>query len=299
MLAVVGTAAGCSGAKASTPTVGIGDNNYPMFQDKNYLALGTKISRKIVPYDFYHHKAARDDLRAWMTSAEAAGVRPLIAFNHSVKYPSKLPSVGAYKKSLRYLLKSYPEIKDFSIWNEANHRSQPTRDYPLRAAQYYNEARKICRGCNIVAADVLDQTNMLPWIASFRSKAYKPKLWGLHSYMDVNRNSSYARSSARELLAAVPGNVWLTEIGGIVAFANTYSYNESRAAQGVKNTLKIAQGNSRIKRVYLYSWYGSPQKHRKPYLWDSGLVSAGSLPRPGYYALRSWLKSHKSALTVK
>lgn len=299
ILGVVFATAGCSGAQASTPTVGIGDNNFPMFYDKNYTALNTKISRKIIAYDFYHYKAARDDLKAWMEGAKSAGVEPLIAFNHSVKYPKKLPTVRSYQNSLRYLLKNYPELKNFSVWNEANHRSQPTRDHPIRAAEYYNTARKICRGCKIVAADVLDQANMLPWIKAFRTKAYKPKLWGLHSYIDVNRNASYARSSARQLLGAVPGDLWLTEIGGIVAFARTYSYNESRAAQGVKNTLKIAQGNSRIKRVYLYAWYGSPQKHRKPYLWDSGLVSAGSVPRPGYYAVRNWLKTNPRALTVK
>jgi hypothetical protein len=288
--------AGCGGAAASTPLVGIGDNGPTMFADPDYTALKTPIARKIIPYDFYHHKAERDGLKAWMAGAEAAGVEPLIAFNHSDSAPRKLPSVSNFSASLRYLRKNYPELRAFSPWNEANHRSQPTRNYPKRAAQFYNAARKICTNCKIVAADVLDQSNMLEWVAEFRKTAYKPKIWGLHSYTDANHNRSYGHSVTKTFVDAVPGEVWLTEVGGIVALSNIYSYSESRASQGVKNTLKLALATNRIKRVYLYSWFGTDQKHRKPYLWDSGLASAAGVPRPAYFALRSWLKSHPKAI---
>jgi hypothetical protein len=287
--------AGCGAASAATPKVGIGDNGATMFADPNYTSLKTKIARKIIPYDFYHHAAERDALRAWMTAAKTAGVEPNIAFNHSDRYPTKLPSVSNFEASLRYLRKNYPELRVFTPWNEANHRSQPTKNNPKRAAQFYNAARKICTNCKIVAADVLDQTNMLPWVTTFRQTAVKPKIWGLHSYTDANHNRSYAHSVTKKFVDAVPGEIWLTEVGGIVALGSAYSYSESHAAQGVKNTLKLAQGNPRIKRVYIYSWYGSVQAHRKPYLWDSGLVSAAGKPRPAFFALRSWLKANPNA----
>jgi hypothetical protein len=301
LAAVLLATAGCGGAAAATysPTVGIGDNSPAMFQSADYASLKTKIARKIIPYDFYHHAVERDALRAWMESAEAAGVEPNIAFNHSDRYPAKLPSVSNYAASLRYLKKNYPELRVFTAWNEGNHRSQPTRNFPKRAAQFYNAARKICTNCKIVAADVLDQENMLPWITEFRKTAIKPKIWGLHSYVDGNHNRSYRNSHTKRFVAAVPGDVWLTEVGGIVALSSVYSYSETRAQQGVKNTLKLALGDRRIKRVYLYSWFGTNQPHRKPYLWDSGLASWDGKPRPAFFALRNWLKSHPDALVKK
>lgn len=293
--------AGCGGASAKgfTPTVGIGDNGAIMFADPDFTALKTKISRKIIPYDFYHHADQRAGLKAWMDAAKVAGVEPNIAFNHSDRYPKKLPSVSNFVKSLKYLKKNYPQLKTFTPWNEANHRSQPTKNYPKRAAQFYNAARKYCNNCKIVAADVLDQDNMLPWVKEFRKTAINPKRWGLHSYIDANRNRSYRNSNTKKFVKAVPGEVWLTEVGGIVALGNVYSYSESRGALGVKTTLKLAQGDRRIKRVYLYSWYGTPQEKRKPYLWDSGLTDSAGVPRPAYYALRSWLKSNPNALKIK
>ena len=55
----------------------------------------------------------------------------------------------------------YPWIRDYLTWNEANHCSQPTCNNPKRAAQYYLALRKHCRGCRIVAADVLDGSKLV------------------------------------------------------------------------------------------------------------------------------------------
>jgi hypothetical protein len=288
---------GCGGASAtaSVPKVGIGDNGPGLFANPSYRSLGTKIARKIIPYDFYHYAVDRQNLQNWMDQAQLAGVEPLISLNHSDHAPARLPTVGAYKKSVKYLLDKYPQIQVFSPWNEANHKSQPTVRNPKRAAQYYNASRQLCPNCQIVAADVLDQTNMLPWIKQFRTVAKNPTTWGLHSYTDVNHGVPWSRSASRKLLRAVPGEVWLTEVGGIVAFQNIYSYNERRAAQAVTRTLNLAQKEPRITRVYLYSWFGTQQKHRKPYVWDSGLANYLGKPRPAFFTLRKWLQEHPTA----
>ena len=274
-------------------TVGIGDNGPTMFSDPRYQSLETKISRKIIPYDWYHYKWDRENLDAWMAGAKARGVQPLIAFSASHRARRKLPTVGSFQKSLRYLLRHYPEVRDFSPWNEANHSTQPTWKNPKRAAQYYNTSRKICRGCRIIAADVLDQSNMIPWIREFRRHARKPTYWGLHSYADANRNVPWRRSALRLLLNNVNGKVWLTEVGGLVAFKNAYRYSERRGANGTRNTLRLAHRSSRVKRVYFYSWYGARHvRKRTPYRWDSGLVSWDGIARPGYFTLKRWLEDH-------
>ena len=92
----------------------------------------------------------------------------------------------------------------YSPWNEANHRAQPTYKRPGRAAAFYGVVRKLCRGCTIVAADVLDQSGMVEWVRAFRRKAPgKPRIWGLHNYKDTNDFRRGRHSGTRKLLRAV------------------------------------------------------------------------------------------------
>ena len=51
--------------------------------------------------------------------------------------------------------------------NEANHDSQPTWNNPRRAAQFFLAFRSMCRGCKIVALDVLDQRGVDRYINRF------------------------------------------------------------------------------------------------------------------------------------
>lgn len=287
-IVVVFAAAG----EARAVTVGVGDNGPAMFDDERYQSLNMRISRKIIPYDFYKNQWEKDQLTLWLDGARRNGVRPLIAFRHSNVRPSKLPSVREFQRALRTLIRLHPEVRDFSPWNEANHHTQPTWKSPKRAAQYYNTSRKICRGCKIIAADVLDIKNMLRWVTEFKRYAYKPRLWGLHSYHDANHNIRWSRSSVKLLLDNVRGRVWMTEVGGLVAFARAYRYSERRGANGLRNTLRLAHKSRRIQRVYLYSWYGTPHHpKRPPYAWDSGITGPDGTPRPAYFTLKRWFQS--------
>lgn len=289
--AIVMVATLCSSpAVTARPIVGVGDNGPAMFADRNFQSLGTTISRKIIPYDFHRSAFELDQLRSWIDGATALGIEPLIAFEHSHTNPRKLPSAGEYRKSVVYLRTHFPVVRSISAWNEANHVSQPTWKNPGRAAKYFRVARQVCGSCRIVAADVLDQANMLPWLRTFKRKAGGgTRIWGLHSYGDSNKQIAWADSSARKLLRAVKGDVWLTEVGGIVAFKGHFRYDEIRAAAAVGKTLKSAGRSNRIKRVYLYSWFGTDQsRRRRSFAWDSGLVSAAGEPRAGFRVLKNW-----------
>lgn len=290
------TAASATTPPASAMTIGVGDNGPGMFKDRNYKNLKTKISRKIVPWDFYKYEWDRKNLDEWMAGAKKLRIQPMVAFNHSEKDRYKLPSVSQYKYALRYLLRRYPQVKTFTPWNEANHVSQPTWNKPRMAAQYFNISQQICKGCKIVAADVLDQKNMITWLKSFQLFAKSPKIWGLHSYVDANRNRPWAKSSTKLLLDNVKGEVWLTEVGGLVAFKDDFPYDEIRARDATKRTLLLAGKSKRIKRVYLYSWYGTDHGEDPvaPFKWDSGLMTAGGSPRPAFYVLRNWLHKQRA-----
>ena len=184
----------------------------------------------------------------------------------------------------------------FQPWNEANSQSQPTAPWRTgapAAARYYNVVKRFCRGCTVTAADLLDTSKrtLSRWLAQFRRYANgAPRLWGLHNYGDANRRSGMTAWFLRQ----VPGNVWLTETGGIVYFRDSkgtvrFRYDEARAAVAIKRCFDIARRErSRVKQLYLYQWSKDFPANR----FDAGLVRDDGTPRPGYWVVRhyrSWI----------
>jgi hypothetical protein len=281
-LAVAALLATSAGAHAFT--IGMSDQKTGMWQDPRFDRLGIKHVRLLMSYD----SVLKGDFRRydhWMTTAGARGADVLLTINHHSRHATRLPTLGQYRRTVRILRKRYPWVKSWSAWNEANHKSQPTFSRPRRAAQYYNVMRAECKGCKIVAADVLDQSNMLGWIAQFKRYAKQPRIWGLHNYQDSNHFRPLNATATRQLLRVVKGDVWLTEAGGIVRFSSRYpggKRGEARAARAVKRTFAVARSSSRIKRVYLYHWDADP----KFKTWDSAFVAANGRARPSLDVLR-------------
>src|SRR5215216_758100 len=88
-------------ASAQAPIIGIGDQSASMFSASAFQKLGVKHSRLALEWDWYRnpHTVYQTDL--WMQSAQAAGVRPLVAFNRNWRSNGhrKLPSMSLYRKS--------------------------------------------------------------------------------------------------------------------------------------------------------------------------------------------------------
>jgi hypothetical protein len=270
--------------------VGIGDQKPGTFADERFRALGVQHTRYITPWNSIYEDPALLD--SWMSAARAAGMRPLIAFSAGARdrcpsHPCRLPSIGAYRRAVAAFIQRYPWVRTYQPWNEANHASQPTARNPKRAAQYYNALRQLCRGCRIVAADVLDSTNMERWLAEFQKTATRPRTWGLHNYTDTNR---FRTSGTERLLRAVSGQVWLTETGGIVSFRThegrvVFRRSPRRAAKATRHLFRLAgKHRRRIKRVYLYHWSSDAENR-----FDAGLIDPRGLPRPAFYVVRNEL----------
>ena len=223
----------------------------------------------------------------WMRKARAANVRPLVAFGHSWTSSRRklLPSVATFRREFRAFRRAYPWVREYSPWNEANHCSQPTCHKPERAAAYYRVVKQECRGCTVVAADVLDQRNLGEWIGRFRRAArpYRPRLWGLHNYLDANRLRS---AGTDHMLRSVPGQVWLTETGGLVRrnhYRSQIAFPESaeHAALATQWVLDLAKQRPRIRRVYFYHWdANSPTQ-----AWDSAFIDPFGSSRPAFDVL--------------
>jgi hypothetical protein len=235
---------------------------------------------------------------SWLSAARAAGVTPLVHFGASngtrcPKRPCRAPSVGQYRKAFKAFRKRYPGIKDIGVWNEANQRAQPTFKKPKRAAQYFNVVRKACRGCRIVAADVLDDPNMVRWLKVFKKTAKRAKIWGLHNYRDVNPRKGQLKGGTKRLLKTVRGQVWFTETGGLVKFRLPnnrllFPFSESRANGALQKMFRLAKKyKRRVKRVYIYNWRAPIAANR----FDAGLLDHAGKPRPGYNTVKNALRT--------
>jgi polysaccharide biosynthesis protein PslG len=277
-------------AAAKVPVVGIGDQHPEMFSDPAFTALGVKHSRYLLAWDWYRSPRTVAATDWWMSAARSAGVQPLVAFTRNWR-PSgqyKLPPLALYRKSFRTFRARYPDVTEFSAWNEANHTAQPTAKNPKAAARYFNAMRRDCPTCRIVAADVLDGVDAVAWIKRFKRYAPQARIWGLHNYKDANDRTN----STRRFLKAVRGEVWLTETGGILrlkphpgSHGDGRTQTQPQQARAIARVFKIARASRRVTRVYFYEWKKQPKNR-----WDSAFLNANGTLRPAYHALQRGLR---------
>jgi len=189
------------------------------------------------------------------------------------------------------------QVRVVSPWNEANHQTQPTGRNPRRAAEYYNVVRRYCRGCTIVAVDLLDSPNLRGYLRTFMRYAKgRPRVIGLHNYSDVNRRRTTGIKALisetrldRRLRTA---QIWLTETGGIVRFETdegklAFALSPSRAAARTGFLFRTAsQYRAKVRRVYLYQWNIDNSGNR----FDSGLIDQSGRPRPAYHVVKRYRK---------
>jgi len=282
--------------------VGLSEQSPALFSQPAWQSLKLKRVRYIVPWDYYKDAGQHGEVTSFLSAAHAANQDVLVAFTarrgcytngkYSKSSACRAPSTSAYKSAVTRFHKEFPYVKTFSPWNEENHVSQPTHSSPKRAVQYYDTLRRACKGCTVMAADVLDQSNVTSWLRSFLRYSHgRGTIWGLHNYKDVNRKQSKGLTS---VLRTVPGQLWLTETGGIVTFLPAFKTSLSRSASATKYMFQLADrydskrsGNrSKLTRLYVYRWFGEPKGAR----FDAGLVNPDGSPRSALTQFEKYAK---------
>jgi hypothetical protein len=270
--------------------VGIADQKPVMFGDSRFADLGIRHARVQVPWDVMSHPQQLAELDEWIAAADRTGVQPLISFGHSRVERRLLPSPSRYKYEFRRFRARYPWVTTFAAWNEANHCGEPTCNRPRLVGAYWKSLKRECATCTILAAELLDMPNMVRWVRAFRRYVRtEPEVWGLHNYVDANR---FRTSGTRRLLRAVKGDVWLTEVGGLVYRRNRpkTGRNQVRLRESPSHAAKATEWlierllpiSSRLDRVYLYHWNASTMRDS----WDSALITPGGRPRPALRVLQ-------------
>ncbi len=272
---------------AAALVVGIGDQRSEMFHDPRFGALGIRYSRLSIGWNALQSRSQAHALSAWLAAAHADHVHPLIAFeqSHIRGQRRHLPTAAQLGHQFRILRARYPWVTEFATWNEANYCGQPTCHRPALVASYYRELRRICSHCAVLGAELLDERDMVPWVGAFKHALHgEASIWGLHNYIGANRLQS---ASTRALLRATQGQVWFTEIAGLVARHNhsghDFPESAAHAAQVTQFVFtRLARLSARIKRLYLYQWQAGARR-REP--WDSALLGAKGAPRPAFWVL--------------
>jgi hypothetical protein len=302
------TVAGASSKRSAHATAsyltGVGDQQTEMFSNPLWQQLKTKIVRYIAPYDAVARPYSLQLAQHWIAAAEAQHQQILVAFYHSEYTPMSMPNLTTYTRDVQKFIKLFPKVRQYQAWNETNRGTlahmfkSPTA---LESAKYYKALRSVCKGCTITGLDILDGPSINPtlrYVGEFkrdvsRLRVPMPSLWGLHNYSDTNRFQS---TRTRAILKAVPGQVWLTETGGIVkfggAFPNKKGSGLKRSSKALAYMFKLASSNSRIKRLYIFQWSGGTASTR----FDAGLTDAHYNPRPGYVTVCNQLHAAKCGL---
>jgi hypothetical protein len=272
-------------ASAGALVVGIGDQKPDMFADPLFQTLGIGYARIAVSWDAMNQPWQVQQLDDWLAAARAEGVQPLVGFWHAPGDRRRiLPTPERYKYEFRRFRARYPWVTTFATWNEANHCGEPTCHRPQLVAAYYRALRRECPECRVLGAEVLDMPNMAKWVGQFqRHLGFRPRLWGLHNYIDANRMRT---TGTRALLRATSGQIWFTETGGIVDRRNRskvgFPESPEHAAAATRWVFdELVPLSRRITRVYLYHWNALPYDN-----WDSGLVDPGGQPRPAWRVVR-------------
>jgi Glycosyl hydrolase catalytic core len=306
LIAVVALLALPSAAPAAL-TVGIAENNPQLFGDPLFQRLGADHSRLVVSWNVA--TARNDEINRvidYIRGAEAAGVTPLVTFEHArgdaticnkrrnrKKAQCKLPTAKQYEKALRAFKAIFPTVRNVVAWNEINHFTQPTYKNPKAAAKFTTIARKVFKGGTVVTADILDQADnthakrptfrsTTRYVKAFR-KAYKgPRsVCGVHNYSDINR---FRQTGTKAIIKALGcKQIWLTEAGGIYKFTG-FKASQARQLKATKYMFKLVRQNKRIKRLYVYTWFGGVTPR-----FDAGLVAKGK-SRKAYAEVRKHVK---------
>src|SRR4051812_33230702 len=170
--------AGGSDARAGTragPVVGVGEQKPNMFQSKPWKALDLRVARYIAPWDALEDPGQLALLDTWMAAARRAHVRVLLGFAHSLRSQQlarTMPTQRQFERQFKRFRQRYPWVRDWLVWNEANHPSSLTAHRTRRAAKLFDAVARNCPGCHVVAADVIDTPNMARWVARFRRYAH-------------------------------------------------------------------------------------------------------------------------------
>ena len=279
-----------------------------MFADANWKALNLKKTRYFIEWNTIDQPGELAKADAFVAAARTAGVSVLMHIstddiNSTPRRP--LPSNSAYKSKVGALVARYRAqgVKDWGVWNEANHKSQPTAKNPKRAADFYKTFRKFkCKGCKIVALDVLDQAGVEKYIAQLDQGRRLAGQEG-EDRRGPQLLPGQPPDHREERLQPLPrrradpqGDPQAQQGGEALAdrdrrpgqLRQRLQVRQARQSNRTKYMFDlIKKYDKNIERLYSYNYFGNGCTPA----FDGGLVEADGTPRAAYNTFKSQLKN--------
>jgi hypothetical protein len=239
-------------------------------------------------------------LVTWLNSVASLGLTPLVSFNYTAS--GGPPSAAAYATAVHQFRTMWPQVTEFTAWNEPNHHPSNApggnpADDPALAAQYWNALNTECQtpvggsACTVAAGDFLDGTPGDPGFLNYLS-TYKnnldatPSVWALHPYSAVNQGNT---TNINTFLAATgSARVWFTEVGAYYCNGGTPAQNAATQRQAAMRINQYGAAYSRVDRIYYYQFafaVGSPASCPNGD-WDTSLLDANDVERPALKVIR-------------
>ena len=188
LLALALAAAACVAAPAGAHafTIGMSDQKLGMWQDPRFEQLGIKQVRLLMSYDSVLQRRLLALRRVDGRGRPPRRRRP-------ADDPAPLAPPGAAADALRSTgARCGSSASAIRGCGRCRPGTRPTtvpadlRAGPGARRSTTTSCARSAAAARIVAADVLDGSNMLPWLATFKRYAKNPRIWGLHSYGDAN-----------------------------------------------------------------------------------------------------------------
>ena len=109
-----------------------------MFDDARFQRLGLREVRYIAPWDVLRDADQREQARrldggrARVRQPRRARLPALAALGPARAHAA---AAGQFERAFRRVRARYPDVRDWIVWNEANHPFSLTGDRPRRAAR--------------------------------------------------------------------------------------------------------------------------------------------------------------------
>jgi hypothetical protein len=283
-------------APAHAYVVGIADQQAATFADTRLTELPVAHARLSVPWDALEYGFQRREIDRWMRAATTAGMQVVVTFGRSRTRPFSLPPARVYRRKAHAFMRRYRQVREYSPWNEPNVAVHPQNYDPRRIATYYRTLRSLCPNCTVLGADVVDNSSLARWMRAYLAvfpAASRPRVWGLHNYVDVNSTSRWGTET---MLRLAPGRIWFTETGAIISRARPTRTADGdrrlmirtgsrRAVAATERVFTLARTNPRITRVYIYHWRAGSGTS-----WDSALVSHRGTLRASFHVFARYAR---------
>jgi hypothetical protein len=241
-------------------------------------------------------------LHNWLVRAQQHDMRPLISFMPRGIGSGDQPSPSEYAAAVAQFRLNWPQVLDFTAWNEPNHPGFSVS--ALVAALYLRELMGVCSGaCTVAAGDFSGNANAThTYWSEYRGHVdnlgLRPAVWAYHPYEAINDVSAVQTRGIADFISIIGADkeIWFTEVGAYYCQDQTYrgpeeQNNAAARLQTLSSGSAYSAVNRNLTRVYYYHFTGDYRElpdGRRKCDHDSGLFDyahVGGAPRPAFYTI--------------